>query len=192
MSDETRRGAATIPQAKQEAVAELSAKLARMRSAVLSDYRGLSVAQMEELRASLRSAGVEFLVLKNTLARRAGSEAGVEALNAQLAGPCALAISYEDISAPARLLVEYARVNRRTEMVRGGFAEGQVLSQAQVRQLAELPSREVLMAQLLAVLEAPVSQLAALLEAPIQALLGLIEAKAAEAPEPAPNSRANE
>ena len=178
MPDEGRHGAAAIPQAKQSAVAELAEKLGRMRSAVLSDYRGLSVAQLETLRASLRSAGVEYLVLKNTLARRAGEQAGFGEFNPQLVGPTAIAISYEDVSAPARLLIEYARVNRRAEMVRGGIAEGQILTPSEVRRLADLPSREVLMAHLLGVLEAPLAQLASLLEAPGRALVGLLEAQA--------------
>ncbi|HVC23131.1 MAG TPA: 50S ribosomal protein L10 [Candidatus Dormibacteraeota bacterium] len=178
MSEEGKHGAAVIPEAKQKQVADLKEKLGRMRSAVLSDYRGLTVAQSEELRASLRAAGVDYLVLKNTLARRAGEEAGLGELTPQLVGPTAIAISYEDISAPARLLIEYARANRRTDMVRGGIAEGQVLSPSEVRQLADLPSREVLIAQLLGVLEAPVSQLAGLLEAPTRDLVGLLDAQA--------------
>jgi len=92
-------------------------------------------------------------------------------------GPTAIAISYEDISAPARVLIDYARANRRTDMVRGGIAEGQVLSPSEVRQLADLPSREVLIAQLLGVLEAPISQLAGLLDAPGRDLLGLLDAQ---------------
>jgi len=177
MSAEGHHGAAVIPDAKQHQVAELAEKLGRMRSAVLSDYRGLSVAQLEELRASLRAAGIDYLVLKNTLARRAGEQAGVSELNPQLVGPTAIAISYEDISAPARLLIDYARANRRLDMVRGGIAEGQTLSSAEVRQLADLPSREVLMAQLLGVLEAPAAQLAGLLEAPGSELQGLLDAQ---------------
>ncbi|MGH7706104.1 MAG: 50S ribosomal protein L10 [Candidatus Dormibacteria bacterium] len=178
MSDSSQHGAAAIPEAKRRQVADLTEKLGRMRSAVLSDYRGLSVAQMEELRASLRGAAVDYLVLKNTLAKRAGEQAGLSQLTEQLAGPVAIAISYEDISAPARLLVDYARANRRPEMVKGGIAEGQLLGPAEVRQLADLPSREVLMAQLLGLLEAPVSQLLGLLEAPGRDLVGLLEAQA--------------
>lgn len=178
MTEEGRRGAAVIPEAKQHQVAELAEKLGRMRSAVLSDYRGLSVAQLEELRASLREAGIDYLVLKNTLARRAGEQAGLSEFTPQLVGPAAIAISYEDISAPARLLIDYARANRRLEMVQGGIAEGQVLSPADVRQLADLPSREVLMARLLGVLEAPASQLVGLLDAPSRDLAGLLDAQA--------------
>ncbi|HUY09893.1 MAG TPA: 50S ribosomal protein L10 [Candidatus Dormibacteraeota bacterium] len=178
MTDEGQHGAAVIPEAKQHQVAELAEKLGRMRSAVLSDYRGLSVAQLEELRASLRGAGIDYLVLKNTLARRAGEQAGLSELNPQLVGPTAIAISYEDVSAPARLLIEYARANRRLEMVRGGIAEGRVLSPAEVRQLADLPSRDVLIAQLIGVLEASASQLVGLLDAPGRDLVGLLDAQA--------------
>jgi len=176
-----KHGAARIPEAKQHNVAVLAEKLARMKSAVLTDYRGLTVAQLEDLRSALRRDGLDYLVVKNTLARRASEEAGIPELNPQFVGPTALAISYDDLSAPARVLMEYARANRRLEMVRGGVAEGTILSAAEVRQLAELPSREVLMAELLAVLEAPVSQLVALLEAPVKDLVGLLEAKQAAA-----------
>ncbi|HEY6538958.1 MAG TPA: 50S ribosomal protein L10 [Candidatus Dormibacteraeota bacterium] len=178
MAETSRRGAAVIPEAKQRQVADLAEKLGRMRSAVLSDYRGLSVVQLEELRASLREAGVDYLVLKNTLARRAGGEAGLSELDPQLVGPTAIAISYEDISAPARLLIEYARANRRPDMVRGGIAEGQILNPSEVRQLADLPPRDVLIAQLLGVLEAPVAQLVGLFDAPTTALVGLLDAQA--------------
>jgi large subunit ribosomal protein L10 len=178
MTDQGRHGAAAIPEAKQRVVAELAEKLGRMRSAVLSDYRGLSVAQLEALRASLREVGVEYVVLKNTLARRAGAEAGLSELTSQFVGPTAIAISYLDISAPARLLTEYAKANRRTDMVRGGIAEGRVLGPAEVRQLADLPPRDVLIAQLLSVLEAPTAQLAGLFDAPVRDLLGLLDAQA--------------
>jgi large subunit ribosomal protein L10 len=174
-------GAARIPAQKEHAVADLAERLGRMRSAVLTDYRGLTVDQLESLRSSLRGAGVDYLVVKNTLARRASEQAGLAELKGQLVGPTAIAIGYDDLSAPARLLMEYARTNRRLEMVRGGVAEGRALSAAEVRQLAELPSREVLMAQLLGVLEAPMAQLVGLLEAPVQAVIGLLDAKQADA-----------
>ncbi|MGH7642218.1 MAG: 50S ribosomal protein L10 [Candidatus Dormibacteria bacterium] len=177
MSEEGHHGAAVIPEAKQQQVTQLAEKLGRMRSAVLSDYRGLTVAQLEELRGSLRAAGVDYLVLKNTLARRAGEQAGLSELIPQLVGPTAIAISYQDISAPARLLIDYARATRRPEMVRGGIAEGQILNQAEVRQLADLPSREVLIAQLLGVMEAAATQLVGLLEAPGRDLVGLLDAQ---------------
>ena len=174
-------GAARIPDDKREAVADLSLRLGRMSNAILTDHRGLTVAELEELRRSLRAGGIDYVVVKNTLARRASDEAGIPQLSSILVGPTALAIGYDDLSAPARILVEYARGHRRAEMVKGGIAEGQVLSPEEVRQLAELPSREVLMSQLLGVIEAPVAQLVQVLQAPLQDLLGLLSAKAEQA-----------
>ncbi len=174
-------GAARIPDDKQNAVADLTERLGRMSSAVLTDHRGLSVAELEELRRSLRASSIDYVVVKNTLARRASSGAGIPQLSSSLVGPTALAIGYEDLSAPARILVEYARGHRRLEMVKGGIAEGRVLSAEEVRQLADLPSREVLMSQLLGVIEAPVAQLVQLLQSPVQGLVGLLDAKAEKA-----------
>lgn len=165
---------------KKRQVAELAERLGRQRAVVVSDYRGLTVAELQELRSRLRAGGVEYLVVKNTLARRATELAGVPELTAQLVGPTALAIGYDDVSAPARLLSEYVRATRRPELIRGGLAEGQRVDAAGVRELADLPPREVLMAQVAGLLEAPAQQLLALLAAPAQALLGLIEARRVE------------
>ncbi len=163
---------------KQAVVAALTERLGRMRSLVVTDYRGLTVSDLQALRSHLREAGVDYLVVKNTLARRASEAAGLDGLAAELTGPTALAIHDEDPGLPARLMAEYARTARRPEMIRGGLAEGRLLTAAEVRQLADLPSREVLMAELLGTLEAPISQLLSLMEAPMQALVGLLEAKA--------------
>ncbi len=163
--------------AKKQAVTELAERLGRQRAVVVSDYRGLTVAELQDLRGRLRAVGVEYLVVKNTLARRATELAGVPQLTGQLVGPTALALSYDDVSAPARLLVEYGRAIRRPELIRGGLAEGQPVDASGVRELADLPPREVLMGQLLGMLEAPAEQLLGLLEAPVQALLGLLEAR---------------
>ena len=163
---------------KHAAVAALTERLGRMRSLVITDYRGLTVSDLQALRGQLREAGVEYLVVKNTLARRASAAAGLGAFAGELTGPTALAIHDEDPGLPARLISEYARTARRPDMIRGGLSEGRLLTAAEVRQLAELPSREVLMAQLLGTLEAPIAQLLSLMESPVQALVGLLEAKA--------------
>ncbi len=155
---------------KAETVEKLVEKLRRARTLVLTDYRGLTVAQLQDLRARLRSGGVEYVVVKNTLARRAATGAGLKALPDLLVGPVALAVGYDDdVAAPARLLTEYARANRRPA-VKGGLLEGRPLTEADVTTLAEAPSKEVLIGRLLGSMQAPLSQLAAVLQDPVARL----------------------
>jgi large subunit ribosomal protein L10 len=161
---------------KVEQVELLTDKLRRARAAVLTDYRGLTVSQIQDLRGRLRAQAVEYRVVKNTLARRAAVEAGHDEFQELLKGPVAIAFGYEDISAPARLLGEFTRQTRVRVDIVGGLVEGRVMGPDQVRQTADLPSREVLLAQLLGTLQSPVAQLVATIEAPVQQLIGLLEA----------------
>jgi large subunit ribosomal protein L10 len=161
---------------KVEQVELLTDKLRRARAAVLTDYRGLTVSQIQDLRGRLRAQAVEYRVVKNTLARRAAVEAGHDEFQELLKGPVAIAFGYEDISAPARLLGEFTRQTRLRLDIVGGLVEGRVMGPDQVRQTADLPSREVLLAQLLGTLQSPVAQLVATIEAPVQQLVGLLEA----------------
>lgn len=163
---------------KVEQVELLTDKLRRARAAVLTDYRGLTVGQMQELRGQLRGAEVEFRVVKNTLARRAVAEAGRdEALQELFIGPVAVAFGYgEDIGAPVRLVQEFARTTRLRVDVKGGLIEGRVMNPDEVQRVADLPSRDVLIAQLLGTLQTPVGQLASAIQAPMRELIGLLEA----------------
>jgi large subunit ribosomal protein L10 len=169
-----------LPKARKEQKAEqvelLTEKLKKAKVAVLTDYRGLTVSQIQDLRGRLRSQAVEYRVVKNTLARRAAVEAGHGEFQELLKGPVAIAFGYEDISAPARLLGEFTRQTRLRLDIVGGLVEGRVMGPDQVRQTADLPSREVLLAQLLGTLQSPVAQLVATIEAPVQQLIGLLEA----------------
>lgn len=148
---------------KHETVTRLTELLSRATSAVVTDYRGLTVKQLEDLRRKLRAEGVDYVVVKNTLARRAASEAGVGEFSSVLVGPVGLAVGYGDLSAPARVLAEYFRANRVAPMV-AGLAEGRVLDQAAVRSLADLPSREVLLSMLAGTLQSPLTTLAGSLQ----------------------------
>ncbi len=152
---------------KAETIAGLRTKLGRSQSMVLANYRGLTVAQMTELRRKAREAGVELRVVKNTMARRAANEAGAADLSVHLKGPTAIAFGYTDPVAPAKLLVDFARTARIVEL-KGGFAEGRVLSVQDVRSLAVLPPREVLLSQVLAGMMGPLSNMASVLVAPIR------------------------
>src|SRR5882762_6953158 len=141
---------------KVEQIDLLTEKLRSARAAVLTDYRGLTVTQLQELRARLRAQSVEYRVVKNTLARRAAVEAGHEQFQELLKGPVGIAFGYAEPGVPAKVLGEFTRQTRiRIEIV-GGLVEGRVMGGDQVRQTADLPTREVLIAQLLGTLQSPV------------------------------------
>ncbi len=169
-----------MPRARKEQKAEqvdlLTEKLKKAKVAVLTDYRGLTVSQIQELRGKLRTGDVEFRVVKNTIARRAAEAAGVPALQKELEGPVAIAFGYDDLAMPSKLINEFVRTTRLKLDVKGGLVEGRVFSPGQVRQLADLPSREVLLAQLLGTLQSPVGQLLAIMQTPHQQLLGVLNA----------------
>ncbi len=172
---------------KAAAVERITTRLRESSTAVLADYRGLTVAQMLDLRRKLRGAGVEMVVVKNTLARRAAEAAGFKALQKELVGPVAMAFAGEDLSAPARLLSEYIRANRRM-VIKSGLLQGQVIDAETVAQLAELPSREVLISRLLGTMQAPLGTLARTLEAPLSKLARTLEALRIKKGEPGDGS----
>ncbi|OMF23759.1 50S ribosomal protein L10 [Paenibacillus sp. FSL H8-0548] len=150
---------ANIIQEKQEAVAVIAAKIAASSSTVVADYRGLNVAQVTELRKQLREAGIEFQVLKNSLVRRATEGTDYVELNNILTGPTAIAFGTEDAIAPAKILNDFAKKNEALKL-KGGIVEGKVVSEEEIKALAELPSREGLLSMLLSVLQAPMRNFA--------------------------------
>jgi large subunit ribosomal protein L10 len=150
---------AKVLESKQQQVSEVSGKLKESTTTVVVDYRGLNVAQVTELRKQLRQAGVEFEVLKNTVVRRATAEAELSELDQYLSGPTAIAFSKEDAVAPAKILSDFAKKNDKLS-VKGGVVEGKVVGFDQIKELAELPSREGLLSMLLSVLQAPMRNFA--------------------------------
>ncbi len=169
-----------MPKARKEQKAEqvdlLTEKLKTAKVALLTDYRGLTVTQLQDLRGKLRTGDVEFRVVKNTLARRAADAAGVKELEAQLEGPVAIAFGYEDLSLPSKLINDWVRATRLKLDVKGGLVEGRVFTPDQVKQLADLPSRETLIAQLMGTMQSPVGQLVGIMQTPLQQLRGVLEA----------------
>lgn len=169
-----------MPRARKEQKAEqvelLMDKLKKAKVAVLTDYRGLTVSQLQDLRGKLRTGDVEYRVVKNTLTRRAAEAAGVPALSTEVEGPVAIAFGYDDVSMPAKLLNDFVRTTRLKVDIKGGLVEGRVFSPDQVKQLADLPSREVLIAQLLGTMQLPVGQLVGIMQTPLQQLLGVLNA----------------
>lgn len=160
---------------KRDVVSDLTDKFGRATSAVITDFRGLTVAQLQQVRATLRAKGIDYIVVKNTLARRAATDAGIQHLSSVLTGPVGLAIGYDDLSAPAKVLNEYFRANRRLPAV-AGYVEGTVLDADGVKMLADLPTREVLLSQLAGTLESPLTQLASALSSITSQLASALEA----------------
>src|SRR5436309_6211336 len=174
---------------KAATVADITARLKASSTAVLADYRGMTVGQMRDLRSKLRDGGIDMVVVKNTLARRAAKAAGYEPLSAELVGPIAMVFAGEDVSAPARILNEYIRANRKMA-IKAGLLEGQVINAGSVVELADLPSREILLSRLLGAMQAPLGNLASVLQAPISKLARTLDAvrsqRESQSPAPAP------
>lgn len=141
---------------KKAVVAEVSAQLADSQSTLLAEYRGLTVAQMTDLRKRAREAQVYLRVVKNTLARRAVEGSQYECLKDQFIGPLAVAISKDPVAA-AKVLSEFAKENGSLRIKAGAMA-GKLMSIEQVQALARLPSREELLAILLCTMQAPIQK----------------------------------
>jgi len=163
---------------KERVVAELTEQLRRTDSLIVADYRGLTNVQLEELRAKLRPHGARFSVVKNTLTRRAAEAAGAESLLALLEGPVAIAFveTDGDSVAVAKALADTAR-DTKIMVLRGGVLDGAPITGDDVEALAKLPPADVLRAQLVGAIVAPLTQLAALLAAPLRDFVGLIDAR---------------
>jgi len=166
---------------KEQVVADLVERLRATDSLIVADYRGLTNAQLVELRAKLRGSGAQLTVVKNTLTRRAAEEAGTDSLLALLEGPTAIAFveADGDAVAVAKALADAAK-DTKVLALRGGILSGQSLSGADVEELAKLPAPDVVKAQLVGVIVAPLTQLAALIAAPLRDLVGLLDARIAQ------------
>ena len=148
---------------KAEQVKDVTEKIKKAASVVVFDYRGLTVAEDTDLRVEMRKAGVEYAVLKNHIVGRACEAAGIEGMHDMLKGPSAFAISYDDAVTPARILKNFVKKVKKCE-VKGGIVEGSVMNVASVDAIADLPSREVLIARLLGSMMSPISGLAIVLD----------------------------
>lgn len=149
---------------KKEAVAALVERLQSAQAGVIADYRGLTVEQDTQLRNKLREAGVDYTVIKNSIIRFAAEETGLNELDPVLHGPSALATSNDDVVAPARVLVDFAKDNEVLE-IKAGFVDGKVIGVDEVKMYAAIPSKEVLISKMMGSLQAPVGNLARTLAA---------------------------
>lgn len=159
---------------KASSIAELRQKLSAARSAVLTDFRGLSVAEITELRTLLRKGAVEYTVVKNTLAKIAIQNTELAGLAAYFEGPTAIAISRGDPVAASKLLTTWGRA-RPTFVVKGGMVEGQVVGPAEIVALADLPPRAVLLGRVAGAFQAPLQALANVVAGPVRALASVLD-----------------
>jgi len=162
---------------KVQIIDELQELLAECSIAILTDYRGLSATEINDLRNRLKESGVNYRVVKNTLARFAAERAGKGELVNLLEGPVAIAFGYSNITEPAKLLVDYIRTSKEALTVKGGFLEDRLLTVDDVRVLSTLPPREVLLSKVLGGMQAPIVGLVSCLTAPLRGLVGVLQAR---------------
>lgn len=162
-------------QAKSQNVEEIKEKISKAQSVVLVDYRGLTVEQLTELRSNYRKAGVEYKVYKNTMMRFAFKDAGLEDFNEFLKGPSAIAFGYDDPVQAAKITAEFAKTNAKLE-IKAGIVDGKVIDLEGVKNLANLPPREVLIAQVLGGFNAPIQGFANVLQGTIRSLAIVLNA----------------
>ena len=149
---------------KKGVVAGIREKFEKAQTAVLVDYRGLNVAEVTDLRNQLRKAGVEYAVLKNTMINLAIKDMNLDDMKAHLEGPTAVAFGYEDAIAPAKILSEFGKKNKKIS-IKCGMCDGAYLDEAGVQALANTPSREVLIAKIMGSMMSSVSKFVYALEA---------------------------
>ena len=155
---------AKVLESKKAIVEALAEKMQNATAAVFVDYKGITVAQDTELRNKFREAGVEYTVVKNTLTRFAANKIDYSEFDEVLNGTTSMACTTGDPIAPARIVCEFAKKNKNTLKIKGGFVEGTVMSVEQLMGFGELPSKDALVAQVLGTFLAPISSLAFVLD----------------------------
>lgn len=149
-----------VLESKQQFVNDLADKLKSAACGVLVDYKGINVADDTVLRKSLREAGVEYFVVKNTLLKRAAEAAGIEGLDEHLEGTTALALAKDDIITAPKLLYKQVEASKGAFSIKVGFVEGKAITAEEVIEYAKLPDKDTLVAKFLYVLQAPIQKLA--------------------------------
>jgi large subunit ribosomal protein L10 len=167
-------------QKKIDTVEELRECIERSAIAIAAEYRGMSMTELSTLRRAARDSGVDVKVVKNRLFVRAAEAAGKPEMAQLVEGPTAIVFGYDDVSTASKAVTEYMRTARNSFAIRKGVMDGQLLSLADLQDLASLPPRPVLLAQLAGLLQAPVTRLAGLLNGSMRSLAGLLDARASQ------------
>ena len=160
---------------KEQIVEQVAEKMEQAKSIVIAEYSGLNVEQVTELRRKLREAGVEYKVIKNTMTRLAAKKLGIENVDEILTGPNAIAFGLEDPVSPAKILVDFAKDNDSIK-IKAGILDNNVISSDKVKELAEIPSREVLLGMVLRGMQGPISGLVNVLQGNIRNLVYALNA----------------
>lgn len=163
--------------AKQQTIDELNDVFTRAKSAILAHYHGISAADMTVLRTHMRERAVDFRVIKNTLAKKAMKDTPLEVLESEFKGPVSLLVSFDDAVAPAKALADYAKSGvKKSPDVVAGVVEGQQVTLEEIQALANLPSKEVLLSQLLSVMNGPTTNFVGVFSALLRKLVGTLDA----------------
>ena len=162
---------------KAQIIDELQEQLSKCSVGILTDYRGLTTAEMTRLRRQLREAGITYRVVKNTLAGFAAERAGRNDLAGLFDGPVAIAFGYDDIVEPAKVLANYIRTAKSTLSIKSGFLSDSLLTSEDLKTLATLPSKEVLIAKLLGAMQSPIAMLISVLNSPMRGFMGVLQAR---------------
>jgi large subunit ribosomal protein L10 len=162
---------------KEQLVDELKGKLKNAKALYYTDFSGLNVKSMTELRRRLRKQGVEYVVIKNTLALRAVNESGL--VGERLKGPTGIVVATDPVAA-AKVLTDFAKENEKRPAVKGGLFDGRALNAAQVAKLASMPSREQMLSQLGGYMQAPMTQMVTVMNSLLSNFAGAVEALKAQ------------
>jgi large subunit ribosomal protein L10 len=162
---------------KQEAVKELNEVFQKASAAVLANYQGIDATSITAMRASMKNQSVEFRVVKNTLAKLAAKNTPFEVLDANFTGPVSVLVSYDDPVAPAKALADQRKIDsKKTPQVICGLVEGKMISAEGVAALADLPSRDALLGQMLSVFQGPTTNFVGVFSSLLRKLVGTLDA----------------
>lgn len=162
---------------KAQVIDQLQGLFAKSKVGIMTDYQGLTVAEMTNLRRRLRESGIEYKVVKNTLARLAAERAGKKELSSLFEGTVAIAFGFDKVAESTKALTEYIRNTKSNLTIKGGFLDSRPITPQEVSALATLPPREVLIAQVLAGMQSPIVNLLSVLAAPLREVLGVLQAR---------------
>lgn len=160
---------------KEKQVNEIKEKLTKVSSAILTDFRGLTVKEITDLRRQLKAANIDYKIIKNNLMFRAVKESNMDTLSSYLQGPTAIAFGLDDPTIPVKILINFIKEYKKLE-IKAGIIQGRVFNAEELTQMSKLPSKEILLAQFIGGIQAPLAGLVNVLSGTIRGLLNVLKA----------------